>query len=119
MKMTWPQLLIVDDKQFVRKLSSKGTNGKSHGILFFICYYFTVQVLKVCRTPGPSACSKTKMLQLLFLASLFSTVNNPQVIYLQLVFEFLVVPDIKGFYSDHFRSKAAQLMRPRLTAIFA
>ena len=36
------------------------------GILFndwFICC-FTVQVLKVCRTPGPTTCSKTKMLHL-------------------------------------------------------
>ena len=27
-------------------------------------YCFTAQVLKVCRTPGPTACSRTKMLQL-------------------------------------------------------
>ena len=26
--------------------------------------FFTAQVLKVSRTPGPTACSKTKMLQL-------------------------------------------------------
>ena len=29
----------------------------------FICCY-TVEVLKVCRTPGPTACSKTNMLHL-------------------------------------------------------
>ena len=27
-------------------------------------YCFTAQVLKVCRTPGPTACSKTKMVHL-------------------------------------------------------
>jgi len=31
-------------------------------ILFVYC--FTAQVLKVCRTPGPTTCSRTKMLQL-------------------------------------------------------
>ena len=38
-------------------------NGYSIFILF-IYYCFTAQVLKVCRTPGPTACSKTKMVRL-------------------------------------------------------
>ena len=34
------------------------------GVFFIFIYCFTAQVLKVCRTPGPTACSKTKMVRL-------------------------------------------------------
>jgi len=37
--------------------------GKLLFVYLFI-YCFTAQVLKVCRTPGPTTCSKTKMLHL-------------------------------------------------------
>ena len=32
--------------------------------LYLFIYCFAAQVLKVCRTPGSTACSRTKMLQL-------------------------------------------------------
>ena len=35
-----------------------------HAVYIFFISCFTAQVLKVCRTPGPTACSKTKILHL-------------------------------------------------------
>ena len=33
-------------------------------LVYLFVYCFTAQVLKVCRTPGPTACSETKMIHL-------------------------------------------------------
>jgi len=33
-------------------------------LILFLFIAFTAQVLKVCRTPGPTACSRKKMLHL-------------------------------------------------------
>ena len=40
----------------------KTVSGIVMAIYLFITYHFTAQVLKVCRTPGPTDCSKTKLL---------------------------------------------------------
>jgi len=35
--------------------------GKSLFIIYLFIYRFTAQVLKVCRTPGPTACSRLRL----------------------------------------------------------
>ena len=36
---------------------------------YLFIYCFTAQALKVCKTPGPTACSKTKTLHKVYLIS--------------------------------------------------
>ena len=45
-------------------MSSSDMARRILSFLFFFIYCFTAQVLKVCRTPGPTDCSRTKMVQL-------------------------------------------------------
>ena len=46
----------------------------THIYLFIYC--FTAQVLEVYRTPGPTACSRTQMLQSQYIASWLSLLNS-------------------------------------------
>jgi len=54
--------------QFTLALSDASIHAIGYFNLFCI-YCFTAQVLKVCRTPGPTACSKIKMLHKVCLKS--------------------------------------------------
>jgi len=40
-------------------------------VLFIFIDYFTAQVLKVCKTPGPTACSRTKLTKVWLLRNHF------------------------------------------------